>query len=66
MLSDKVCSIELTLREEQMKYKENHNIHKHQLIARDETIKSHLVKLSEENKSIETMKSKEINIYYFS
>ena len=49
-------SIELTLREEQVKYKENHNKHKHELIARDETIKSLQIKLSEANKSIETMK----------
>ena len=39
-----------------MKYKENHNKHKHELIARDETIKSLQIKLSEANKSIETMK----------
>ena len=56
LLSDKICSIELTLKEEQVKYEENYNKHKHEWIARDETIKSLKIKLSEANKSIETMK----------
>ena len=34
----------------------NYNKHNHELIARDETTKSLLIKLSEANKSIETMK----------
>ena len=62
MLSNKIGSIELNLREEQVKNKENQNKHKHELIARDETIKSLQAKLSEANKIIETMEftSKEI------
>ena len=56
MLSDKICAIELNLREGQVKYKENQNKHKHELIIRDETIKSLQAKLSEANKIIETIK----------
>ena len=56
MLRDKICSVELNLREEQVKYKENQNKHKHELIAGDETINFLKAKLSEANKIIETMK----------
>ena len=56
LLSTQFFSIELTLKEEQVKYEENYNKHKNELIARDETIKSLQIKLSEANKSIETMK----------
>ena len=49
-----------------MKYKEHHNKHKYELIARDETIKAFQIKLSEASKSIETMKIMSTEIYYFS